>query len=250
MNGKETTILFFQMGAYEEAAEPYVKALESISGIKVEKVRALSEQPVRSLFEYQGIVIGGSASLVTDRHPWSVRVGEYLKEVVNSPAKSKPLILGICYGHQLLADILGGQVEYMDKRYMGTFDVQLAEACADDSLLSVLDRSGPLSFQYMHWQRVGRAPPGSVVLATRTEPVDHHTAVRFAPNCWGVQFHPEQRPSVMRTFLEERRARGELAKPGDPPVCLAPIRDSPAGFVILTQFCQLCLEADKNRPAQ
>jgi GMP synthase (glutamine-hydrolysing) len=53
-----------------------------------------------------GVVITGSHSMVTDHEPWSERAAAWLRRAV---VRQTP-VLGICYGHQLLAYALGGEV--------------------------------------------------------------------------------------------------------------------------------------------
>ena len=55
-----------------------------------------------------GVIITGSHAMVTDRQPWSEFTADWLRAI---PADSVP-VLGICYGHQLLAHAWGGTVGY------------------------------------------------------------------------------------------------------------------------------------------
>lgn len=58
--------------------------------------------------DFAGIIVSGSAAFVTDRADWSERSAEWLRHAAH---QGMPL-LGICYGHQLLAHALGGEVDY------------------------------------------------------------------------------------------------------------------------------------------
>jgi len=54
-----------------------------------------------------GIVITGSHAMVTERHPWSVQLEKWVPFLL----ESRVSLLGICYGHKLLAQAVGGRVE-------------------------------------------------------------------------------------------------------------------------------------------
>ena len=55
-----------------------------------------------------GVVITGSAAMVSDRHAWSEYVAQWLLQAIDYRLP----VLGICYGHQLLAHALGGVVDF------------------------------------------------------------------------------------------------------------------------------------------
>src|SRR5258708_13823868 len=53
------------------------------------------------------IIISGSISSVTERAPWMLRAEAYIRDVV----RAETPLLGICFGHQLMAQALGGEVK-------------------------------------------------------------------------------------------------------------------------------------------
>jgi GMP synthase (glutamine-hydrolysing) len=111
-------------------------------------------------------------------------------------------ILGICYGHQLLAQSLGGRVEHNESAEYGRTDLQVI---ADSGLFRGLDSA--LEVWMSHRDAVTLAPPGFVVTATSPEsPVAamEDTDRRIC----GVQFHPEvshtpQGLELLKRFLFE-----------------------------------------------
>jgi GMP synthase (glutamine-hydrolysing) len=182
-----------------------------------------------------GVVVTGSTAMVTDLEDWSQRTAAWLRGVL---AADVP-VLGICYGHQLLAHAMGGQVDYNPKgREFGTVEVRLLPAAADDPLLSHL----PPVFraQASHYQSVLRLPPGAVLLAANDH--DRHYAFRLGRAAWGVQFHPEFDADIVRTLT---RARDESLRADGlcPESILAAIEETPHAASVLARFGQIAAGA-------
>jgi GMP synthase (glutamine-hydrolysing) len=149
-----------------------------------------------SLDEAEAFIITGSASSVTERAPWMLRAEEYVRSIVDARVP----LLGICFGHQLMAQALGGLVAANPRgREIGT--VHLEETWAGtDPLLQGL----PATFDVnaTHVDSAVRLPAGSRVLAaTALEP---HAAFGLGRFARAVQFHPEIDGDVMRGYIRAR----------------------------------------------
>jgi GMP synthase (glutamine-hydrolysing) len=142
-------------------------------------------------------VITGSGAMVTERLDWSERTAGWLRDAV----QAKLPMLGVCYGHQLLAHALGGRVDYNPRgREIGTVEIACLPAASDDPLFGKLSAGFPA--QATHLQSVLQPPSEAVVLARSIQ--DDCQAVRYAPRVWGLQFHPEFGVRQMRAYLHER----------------------------------------------
>ncbi len=147
---------------------------------------------------FAGVIVTGSAAMVTERRDWSETSARWLRDAAHAGAP----VFGICYGHQLLAHALGGEVgDNPAGREMGTVDIALREDARDDALFAGLPPR--IKAQATHLQTVLRAPDGAVVLAGSALDACH--AFRWGAHAWGVQFHPEFGRTHMRGYVAARR---------------------------------------------
>ena len=185
--------------------------------------------PLPATAEVAAVVVTGSSAMVSAREAWSEAAAAWLARAV---AARLP-VLGICYGHQLLAHALGGRVGANPRgREIGSVDVHFD--AAGDALLGAF---GPREcFQATHVESVLRLPPGARCLAAnRAEP---HHAFALRDRVWGAQFHPEFDADVMRGYLDERR--DVLAGEGiDAARLIAATRETPSGPRLLRRFARL-----------
>jgi len=180
---------------------------------------------------HAGVVVTGSSAMVSHREPWSEAAGRWL---AGATAAGTP-VLGICYGHQLLAHALGGDVApNPNGREIGTVEVTLAAAAAADPLLGGL----PARFaaQVSHVESVLRLPDGAEPLAsTRLDP---NHAFRAGERAWGIQFHPEFDADVVRGYLLDRRE--QIAAEGiDVDALLAATVETALAATVLRRFASL-----------
>ena len=180
-----------------------------------------------------GIVLTGSHAMVSEREPWSEALVPWLQQAVQAETP----VLGICYGHQLLAHALGGEVAHHPGGVeIGTVRVQRHAVGQSDPLLG--DLPDEFDAQATHWQSVRRLPPGAVLLAGNA--FEPHHAFRVGRNAWGVQFHPEFSDEALRSYLEglgpvllrEGRDAAEIA---------AALRPTPEAASVLPRFARLAL---------
>ena len=178
-----------------------------------------------------GAVVTGSHAMVTERREWSERTALWLAGVV---AQDVPL-LGICYGHQLLAHALGGEVNFLPGGIeIGTTTIHHTDDAANDDLLGDLPRQ--FAAHTVHAQSVLRLPPHAVLLAHND--VEPHHAFRVGACAWGVQFHPEFGSAAMRAYVRHLDADVQR-QGGDVDALIGKVRETPVSASVLRRFGQI-----------
>jgi len=138
-------------------------------------------------------------------------------------------VLGVCFGHQLLARAAGGDVvENPRGREIGTVRVQLTEPGRKDVLFAWAS-GAEIEVQATHVDAVDPLPPGATVLASNENTAGQ--AYRLSETIAAVQFHPELWGAAMRDLILSRRER--LAAEGlDPGALAGQVREVEASAIL------------------
>ena len=151
-------------------------------------------------------LITGSRHGAYEDHPWIPPLEDLIRAIRDD---GRPLV-GICFGHQIIAKALGGRVE----KFSGGWSVGRRS----------YDIGGcSLSLHAWHQDQVVSLPPGASVLGHNDFTANAVMAV--GPNVLTVQPHPEFPASVVEELIEHRSAtvpepllsgaRAELGAPTD-----------------------------------
>lgn len=155
-------------------------------------VRLWEGAAIPSLADFDLLLVLGGAQHVweADNHPWLDHERQAIREWVGD--RAKPYI-GLCLGHQLLADAMGGTVGLAERSEVGVFDIM---ATGDHPLFHGL--AGPHKVMEWHFAEVKTLPPGAVVLASSA--ASKIQAMALGDHAIGLQFHAEFTPQSMASW--------------------------------------------------
>ena len=154
-------------------------------------------EPLPALDGYDALwVMGGPMDVwQVEDHPWLEAEKALIKEAVEG--RGMPF-LGLCLGHQLLAEALGGEVGPSQQPEIGVLDVQMTEIGAEGVWMDGL----PPIFKALQWHsaEVTKLPPGAEVLAT--SPACAVQAMKWGPRAYSAQFHVEIEADTVANWAE------------------------------------------------
>jgi GMP synthase-like glutamine amidotransferase len=175
-------------------------------GVAVHTVELDAGEAIPPLDDFDALWVMGGPMDVWDEPalPWLRDEKAAIREAVLT--RSMPY-LGLCLGHQLLAEACGGEVGLMAEPEVGVFDIELTAAAASDALFANV-AAGPC-FQW-HSAGVTQLPPGAVSLATSPRcPVQ---ALRVGRHAWGLQYHVEISATTVAEWASVPAYREALEK--------------------------------------
>ncbi len=145
-----------------------------------------------------GWLVTGSRHGAYEDLPWIPPLQDFLRKAV---AAGKPVV-GICFGHQILARALGGQVEKFAGGWsVGPTDYTLAEG-------------GTVTLNAWHQDQVTRRPAGARVLASSD--FCENAILAYGPPgaeyALTIQAHPEFSNSFIRGLIDAR-GKGVVPEP-------------------------------------
>jgi GMP synthase-like glutamine amidotransferase len=158
-------------------------------------VRLWEGQEIPNLAPYDFLFVLGGAqdTWQENEHMWMPAEKAAIREWVWDRAKP---YFGVCLGHQLLCDALGGEVALAAEAEVGVYDVSLTPDGQEHRLFAGVESSNKV--MQWHWAEVTRAPQEAKVLAASSRSAIQ--AVAIDDHAVSTQFHCEFSPQTMATW--------------------------------------------------
>jgi GMP synthase-like glutamine amidotransferase len=154
-------------------------------------------EAIPPLQDYDALWVMGGPMDVWDveDHPWLIAEKEAIRcwvKQLNRP------FLGLCLGHQLLADALGGSCELQLPPEIGIVEVELSERASSDPLFGAM----PQKQKCLQWHSVcvDQLPENTTILASSD--ACRNQAMRVGSNAWSMQYHIEVEADTVTNWSE------------------------------------------------
>ena len=151
----------------------------------------------RGIDECDAYLITGSKAGVYDGLPWLPPLREWIMDFYQRQAK----LIGICFGHQMIAHSLGGRAEKSEKGWgVGVLATQVFKS---PTQIHPLPSPHTLNLIHSHQDQVTALPPGAIRLAG--SPFCPNAAMLLDNTVVTFQGHPEFTPIYFHQLIARRR---------------------------------------------
>jgi GMP synthase-like glutamine amidotransferase len=153
----------------------------------------LGELPDESFLPDMLVIMGGPMNIYEDdRYPYLVSEKAFIKKAVDAGI----MVLGVCLGAQLLADVCGGKVTRNHTTEIGWFPVTLTQEGESSYLFKDITFEKPV----LHWHGDTFSIPGAGIHLLRSEACEHQ-AFLLKDRLLGFQFHFEMTPETLDLII-------------------------------------------------
>ncbi len=142
----------------------------------------------------EGWLITGSKFSVYGRQPWIPALKDFIRKIVDA----KIPLVGICFGHQIIAEALGGRVEKSDKGWGLGVDTYALTPGAP------IDKHKQITLNIFHQDQIVALPPGAEVFASSD--FCEYAGLMIGDQILTIQAHPEFSLEINRRLLEVRKS--------------------------------------------
>ncbi|MFV0480688.1 MAG: type 1 glutamine amidotransferase [Campylobacteraceae bacterium] len=130
------------------------------------------------------IIMGGPMNIYEDvLYPWLKKEKAFIKTAI----EAKKVVLGICLGAQLIADVIGGKVTKNPKKEIGWFEIEFKNEAHNLPLFSFFPKKATVF--HWHGDTFSLLPKNALVLASSKGCANQ--AFMYEKRVFGFQFHIE-----------------------------------------------------------
>jgi len=168
------------------------------AGLRFETVSLVEGEALPDADACEGVLITGSPAGVYDATPWM----EPLRRFVRAAFAVETPMVGVCFGHQIIADAMGGDVRKSEKGWgvgRHTYEVLQHRPWMAGAGASV-------SLAVSHQDQVITPPEGAVTLA-RSAHTEHAMLAYTQAPVMSLQGHPEFEDDFVAALYAARRGR-------------------------------------------
>ncbi len=161
-------------------------------GFEIDQTYVCNREELPALDDFDWLMVMGGSQHVweEDKYPWLIIEKKFVADAI---AHNK-IILGICFGAQIIAQALGGNTFPNKHTEIGWLEVSLTP----EGEKSFLFRGVPDRFLTFHWHSDHFSLPSGCTRLALSEPTENQAFICDGSPVVGLQFHPEYTRDLIR----------------------------------------------------